>query len=155
MPAWRDAQPGYAKASTPRIKEGVWKMLTTSRVATAPLSVVLPAKDIKRARDFWERIVGIETTDAPAPGYFMGKAGMGTQFLVYETPYAPTQATAAAFLVDDLDAVMADLRSRGLTFMDYDMPGLKTINGVAEMGPMGRGAWFVDSEGNTINVVQM
>jgi predicted enzyme related to lactoylglutathione lyase len=130
-------------------------MLTTSRIATAPFSVVLPAKDIKRAREFWERKVGVEITDAPAPGYFMGHAGGGTQFLMYETPLKPTEATAAAFLVDDLNAVMADLRTRGVVFADYDMPGLKTVNGVAEMGPMGRGAWFVDSEGNTINVVQM
>ncbi len=130
-------------------------MLTTSRLATAPLSVVLPAKDIKRARDFWERIVGVETTDGPAPGYFMGKAGKGTQFMVYETPLAPTQATAAGFQVDDLDAVMRELRDRGLTFVEYDMPGLKTVNGVAEMGSMGRAAWFVDSEGNTINIAEM
>lgn len=130
-------------------------MLTTSRIATAPFQVVLPAKDIKRARDYWERMVGVEVTDAPAPGYFMGKAGQGTQFLMYETPLEPTKATAAAFLVDDLDATVADLRQRGVVFEDYDMPGLKTVNGIAEMGPMGRGAWFVDSEGNTINLAQM
>jgi predicted enzyme related to lactoylglutathione lyase len=130
-------------------------MLTTSRIATAPFSAVLPAKDAKRARDFWERIVGIETSDMPAPGYFMAKAGKGTQFLVYETPLAPTEATAAAFIVDDLDAVMAELRDRGLTFLEYDMPGLKTVNGVVNMGDMGRGAWFKDSEGNTINIAEM
>jgi predicted enzyme related to lactoylglutathione lyase len=130
-------------------------MLTTSRIATAPISVVLPAKDIKRARDFWERVVGVEVMDAPVPNGFMGKAGMGSQFLMYETPFAPTEATGAAFVVDDLDAVMTDLRARGLTFADYDLPGTKTVNGVAEFGDGSRGAWFVDSEGNTINVVQM
>jgi predicted enzyme related to lactoylglutathione lyase len=130
-------------------------MLTTSRIATAPISVVLPAKDIKRARDFWERIVGVETVDGPVPNGFMGKAGVGSQFLMYETPFAPTQATNAAFVVDDLDAVMADLRSRGLVFAEYDMPGTKTVNGVASFSDGSRAAWFVDSEGNTINVVQM
>ena len=130
-------------------------MLTTSSIATAPFSVVLPAKDAKRARDFWERIMGVEITDGGAPGYLMGKAGKGTQFLIYETQNEPTKATAAAFIVDDLDATMAELRQRGLKFEDYDLPGLKTMNGVVDMGAMGRGAWFVDSEGNTINVVQM
>ena len=130
-------------------------MLTTSRLATAPFSVVLPAKDIKRAREFWASKVGVETTDGPAPGYFMGHAGAGTQFLMYETPLAPTEATAAAFIVDDVEAIVAELRQRGVTFMDYDMPGLKTVNGIADMGPMGRAAWFVDSEGNTINIAQM
>jgi predicted enzyme related to lactoylglutathione lyase len=131
-------------------------MLTTSSLATAPMSVVLPAKDLKRARDFWENVVGVEIAGDAVPGTFMGKAGMGSQFLMYETPLAPTQATAAAFIVSDLDAVMTELRSRGMTFLDYDMPGLKTVNGIAEFGAgMGRGAWFMDSEGNTINVVQM
>ena len=130
-------------------------MLTTSLIATAPFSVVLPAKDATRAKDFWERIVGVEMTEAGAPGYLMGKAGKGTSFLIYETLLKPTEATAAAFLVDDLDATMTELRARGLKFLDYDMPGLKTVNGVAEMGEMGRGAWFMDSEGNTINIAQM
>jgi predicted enzyme related to lactoylglutathione lyase len=130
-------------------------MATRSLVAAAPFSVVLPAKDIKRARDFWERVVGVETMDAPDPGYFMGSAGKGTQFLMYETPLEPTKATAAGFIVDDLDAVMDDLRGRGLTFLEFDAPGIKTVNGVADFGPMGRGAWFVDSEGNTIGVNQM
>ena len=130
-------------------------MPTTSRVAAAPLYVVLPAKDITRARDFWERVVGVEITDLPQPGYFTGHAGKGTQFLMYETTLKPTEATAASFLVDDLDATMADLRGRGLKFVEYDLPGLKTVDGVASMGPMGRGAWFVDSEGNTISLNEM
>jgi predicted enzyme related to lactoylglutathione lyase len=130
-------------------------MLTQSRVATAPLYAVLPAKDIDRARDFWEKKVGMEF-ESPMHGYLMGKAGGGTMFTIYETPLAPTQATTAAIVVDDLDAAMADLRDRGVEFQDYDMPGMKTVNGVADLGSaMGRAAWFVDSEGNTINVVQM
>lgn len=130
-------------------------MLTTSRLATAPMSVVLPAKDIKRARDFWQRVVGVETEDMPAEGYFMGRAGKDSQFLVYETPLKPTEATAAAFLVDDLDAVMSELRERGIQFLEYDMPGLKTVQGVADFGEMGRSAWFADTEGNIINLAEM
>ena len=130
-------------------------MVATSSLAAAPFSVVLPAKDLKRSRDFWENVVGVEIMDAPAPGAYIGKAGMGTQFLVYETALVPTKATAAAFVVSDLAATMAELRGRGMVFMDYDLPGIKTVNGVAEMGAKGSAAWFVDSEGNTINIVQM
>lgn len=130
-------------------------MVATSSLAAAPFSVVLPAKDLKRARDYWDKVVGVEIMDAPAPGAFMGKAGMGSQFLMYETPLEPTKATAAAFIVTDLAATMAELKARGMVFVDYDMPGLKTVDGVAQMGPMGSAAWFVDSEGNTINIVQM
>jgi predicted enzyme related to lactoylglutathione lyase len=130
-------------------------MATKSSLASAPFSVVLPAKDAARARDYWDRVVGVETMDGPAPGMFMGKAGMGSQFLMYETALEPTKATAAAFVVSDLAATMVELRGRGMVFQDYDMPGLKTMNGMAEMGDGSRGAWFVDTEGNTINIVQM
>lgn len=130
-------------------------MLTTSRLSTAPMYTVLPAQDIKRARDFWENKVGIEF-DSPSEGFLMGKAGKGTMFTIYETPLAPTKATTAAFIVDDLEAVMSELRERGVMFEEYDMPGLKTVNGIADFGPtMGRGSWFVDTEGNIINIVQM
>lgn len=130
-------------------------MAMTSSLAMAPFSVVLPAKDAARARGYWERVVGVETMDGPAPGMFMGKAGMGSQFLMYETPLEPTKATTAAFVVSDLAATMAEMRGRGMVFEEYDMPGLKTMDGMADMGHGSRGAWFVDTEGNTINIVQM
>jgi hypothetical protein len=53
----------------------------------------------------------------------------------------------------DLDADMAELRERGVVFADYDLPGLKTVDGVAEVGTE-RAAWFRDSEGNTIVLSQ-
>jgi hypothetical protein len=60
-------------------------------------------------------------------------------------------------VVDDLDRVMAELRSRGVTFEDYAMGdrGPTTENGVASDGSGGRAAWFKDSEGNVLNLVQM
>jgi predicted enzyme related to lactoylglutathione lyase len=130
-------------------------MLTKSRLATGAMSAVLPAKDLKRARDYYERVLGIEVEDAPALMGFMGHAGNGTQFLVYETTASHGTATAAAFIVDDLKAVVAELRDRGVRFEDYDMPGMKTVDGIADMGPGGLGAWFMDSEGNTLSIAQM
>jgi len=130
-------------------------MLTKSMIAAAPASAVLPAKDAARARDFYERVVGLEVEPGPAPGYAFVRAGEGTQFLLYETPLAPTEATNLALRVGDLKAAMAELRDRGVKFEEYDLPGLKTVDGVADFGPMGIGAWFKDSEGNTVNVVQM
>jgi hypothetical protein len=57
------------------------------------------------------------------------------------------------FVTDDLDGEMATLRERGVVFEDYDVPGLKTTNGVAEMDGE-RTAWFRDSEGNFICLAQ-
>lgn len=73
--------------------------------------------------------------------------------MVYETKASAGSATQAGFTVDDFDATVTELRGRGVTFEEYDMPGLKTVNGVAETGGM-KTAWFKDTEGNTIAVSQ-
>jgi hypothetical protein len=65
-----------------------------------------------------------------------------------------------AWEVDDLDAVVAQLRSRGVVFQEYDEPGLTTHNGIAEIlgnypskgGRGERAAWFRDSEGNLLAI---
>jgi hypothetical protein len=49
---------------------------------------------------------------------------------------------------------VADLRGKGVTFEEYDLPGVKTVNGIAELGGT-RGAWFKDPEGNILSVVQL
>ena len=70
--------------------------------------------------------------------------------LVYETQFAGTaQNTALGIDSDDFDRDLADLKAKGVTFNDYDLPGIKTVDGVIELGGM-RTAWFNDSEGNII-----
>ena len=58
------------------------------------------------------------------------------------------------FLVPDVATEVAELKSRGVVFEEYDMPGLKTVDGIAEIGPS-KAAWFKDSEGNVLGVVQL
>jgi len=55
--------------------------------------------------------------------------------------------------VPDVAALVADLKSKGVVFEEYDWPGLKTIEGIATNGPH-RSAWFKDSEGNLIGLMQ-
>jgi hypothetical protein len=67
-----------------------------------------------------------------------------------------------AWEVDNIGAVVAELVGRGVVFEDYDLPGLKTANGIAEVegnypsrGGVGeRAAWFRDSEGNLLGIGQ-
>ncbi len=61
--------------------------------------------------------------------------------------------TQVGFRVDDIEAEVGQLRDKGVVFEEYDFPGLKTENGIAQIGP-GRSAWFKDSEGNLIAIVQ-
>lgn len=81
----------------------------------------------------------------------MVRAGDGCSVFVYETSAGAGTATQAMFQVDKLDAVVSDLREHGVTFEEYDLPGLRTVNGIAETAGM-KTAWFKDSEGNTIAV---
>ncbi|MCU1442487.1 MAG: glyoxalase [Cryobacterium sp.] len=110
---------------------------------------VLPAKDLQRARDYYSEKLGFEPSDEEEGG-LMYRTGGGTTFFVYETDNAGTaKNTAMCWTTTDLDAEMTELRERGVTFEDYDFPGLKTENGVANLGTE-RSAWFVDSEGNIL-----
>ena len=70
---------------------------------------------------------------------------------------APQNTTLGFNLpADQFDAVAADLRAKGVTFEDYDVPeiGLKTVNGIAEFEGV-KAAWFRDSEDNFVNIVSM
>ena len=87
------------------------------------------------------------------PGGIIYTSG-DSYFSIYPTEFAGTaQHTLTAFLVQDVEAAVADLRNKGVSFEEYDLPGLKTVNGIAELGGT-RGAWFKDPEGNILSVVQ-
>lgn len=117
---------------------------------------VLPASDLARARAFYRDKLGLEPENPEASDNLMYKCGNGTGFLLYETPNAGTaKNTQLGFQSTDLDRDMADLRERGVVFEEYDMPGLKTENGVATMPDGERGAWFLDSEGNILSIATM
>ena len=115
-------------------------------------AATLPASDLGRARKFYEGTLGLELEEENPAGVFY-RAGSGRIF-VYESGFAGTnQATAATFLVDDLEAAVRELRERGVDFEEYDFPGLKTVNGIADLGGE-LSAWCKDTEGNILSVGQ-
>jgi predicted enzyme related to lactoylglutathione lyase len=127
-----------------------------------PAAAVLRAEDLVRANKFYTDVLGLKPRDIPGPageGMNMFTAGDGTSVMVYERPGMPApQNTALGFGIpaDKFDEVAADLRARGVTFEDYDLPdiGLKTVNGIAEFEGF-KAAWFKDSEGNIVNIASM
>ena len=74
--------------------------------------------------------------------------------LTFLVPAGTAQNTVIGWEVDDIDKVVEDLRGRGVTFEEYDFPGLKTVNGIAELEGIERAAWFKDSEGNILSIGQ-
>ena len=120
----------------------------------AKAHATVAVSDQKRGNDFYADTLGLKLL-ATNPGVAMFECGDGTILDVYESSFAGTgKSTAASFQVADIDATMADLRGRGVVFEEYDQPGLKTTNGVADAGGA-RAAWFKDPDGNTLGVVQV
>ncbi|WP_258805055.1 VOC family protein [Pseudarthrobacter sp. NS4] len=115
---------------------------------------VLPAKDINRAKEFYRDKLGLESSEAMGEDSLLYRCGNGTSFLIYQTDNAGSaKNTQLGWNSENIERDMEELRSRGVVFEDYDMPGLKTENGLAT-DDWGKAAWFLDSEGNILNLSQ-
>ena len=119
----------------------------------SPMYAYIPVADVARARRFYEDKLGFTPGREVAGGVTYQFAG-GTACFLYPTPNAGTSKASQAFWqVDDVEREVAELKARGVKFEEYDMPGLKTKNGVATAGGA-KSAWFKDTEGNILAVVQ-
>ena len=130
-------------------------MLADSRVAAR-----LPAKDLERAKRFYLEKLGLEPVEE-RPGGIRYRCGGGDFALFESAGAAAGNHTQMGWEVADIEATVAALRARGVVFEEYDLPGLETINGIAEIegnypskGAGERGAWFRDSEGNLLGLGQ-
>jgi catechol 2,3-dioxygenase-like lactoylglutathione lyase family enzyme len=131
-------------------------MLQNSNVAAR-----LPAQDLARARSFYADKLGLVPIEE-RPGGLRYRCGSG-YFGLFESAGTPSGShTQMGWEVSDIDATVKELRRRGVVFEEYDLPGLKTIDGIAEItgnypssGGVGeRAAWFRDSEGNLLGIGQ-
>ena len=119
-----------------------------------PISVRAAALDLDRARQWYEDKLGL-TPDTSDQGGHWYRFGGDTWLYLYGTPSAGTaQNTIAGWAVKDIEAVMADLRGRGVTFEDYDFGEAKTVDGLIDFGGA-KAAWFKDSEGNTFELTEV
>lgn len=124
-------------------------MLKTARVVTG-----LPAQDMERAKAFYKDKLGLMPADGDANNAFY-RFPDGTEFDLFKTLGSPSGThTQMTFVVEDVPGEVRDLKSRGVRFEEYDFPGLKTVDSVAE-AEGARVAWFKDSEGNLLNIVQL
>ena len=118
-----------------------------------PCYSYVPAKDVARARRFYEEKLGFQPKDEAAGGVFY-EFGNRTGCFLYPTPNAGTSRASQAFWqVDDVEREVAELKARGVIFEDYDMPGEKSPSGVIAAGGA-KAAWFRDTEGNIMAIIQ-
>ena len=123
-------------------------------IKSASIMPVLAVDDIDRATAFYRDKLGCEVhrlDDDPSGGVVV-HIGESRLFL-YKTTFRRGENTVASLVVDDVEGTVGELRGRGVMFEEYDLPGLKTEQGIATYGEANmKAAWFKDSEGNTISV---
>ena len=120
---------------------------------TAEIAAIVPVSDIDKAVEFYGKTLGLELVirrdDMSKNREAEYRAGDGT-LVVYESVAAgQSRGTLAAFRVQDIEAVVGALRERGVLFEEYDLPDLKTVNGIGTIGDL-RAAWARDPDGNII-----
>jgi catechol 2,3-dioxygenase-like lactoylglutathione lyase family enzyme len=118
----------------------------------APMYSYIPAKDLARARGFYEGKLGFRVKQEIAGGVVY-EFGKGTACFLYPTPNAGTSKASQAFWdVENVEKEVADLKARGVTFEIYDLPGTDG-NGISTAGGA-KAAWFKDTEGNIMALIQ-
>ncbi len=120
---------------------------------SAPLYSYVPVSNLERARQFYEDTLSLGAGQAIGPGLSF-QCGNGTAFFMYPTSGAGTNDASCAFWqVEDIKATVAWLKGRGVVFEEYDTPDMKT-EGSIFIGGGAMAAWFRDTEGNIMAVVQ-
>jgi catechol-2,3-dioxygenase len=117
------------------------------------IDVMLTAPDLGAVKQFYGDRVGLEVL-IDGDDFVTFRCG-GDARLVFTRTSSPSteETTRASWRVDDVVAEVAGLRARGVEVVDYDGPGLRTVDGVADVG-FALSAWFVDPGGNTIGMLQ-
>jgi catechol 2,3-dioxygenase-like lactoylglutathione lyase family enzyme len=111
----------------------------------------LAVKDAAAAATFYEETLGLKK-GMSSPGGTFYMSGRGGVF-VYPSEFAGSnKATAAAWTVDDVEGMVEKLKAKGVTFEQYDMPGVERQGDVHVMGEL-KAAWFKDPDGNILNIV--
>jgi catechol 2,3-dioxygenase-like lactoylglutathione lyase family enzyme len=116
---------------------------------------MVAVSDLDVAKEFYGGKLGlIPSDDRPGTAVRYGTAD-GTWFMVYQSRFAGTaKSTCMRFEVEDIEVTVGELRARGIVFEEYDLPGLKTVDGIATHESGARGAWFKDPEGNILQIGQ-
>ena len=122
-------------------------------LADHPVHTALPAVDLERARRFYAEKLEL-TPESEMLGGLFYRCGENSRFLLFPSQgKALGSHTQASWIVDDIEAEVAALKARGVIFEEYDTPSLSTVQGIAITRPA-KGAWFKDSEGNLLGLVQ-
>jgi catechol 2,3-dioxygenase-like lactoylglutathione lyase family enzyme len=110
----------------------------------------IPVKDLNAARKFYEDTLRFQKTDEEAGEAVTYRSGK-SEVVVYRSDFAGSnRATAATWAVgDEIDDIVKDLKTKGVPFEHYNMPGMKAQGDIHVGGDM-KVAWFKDPDGNIL-----
>ena len=120
----------------------------------ARYSAALPCSDLERAKSFYADKLGLMPADEQ-PGRLFYQGRSGTEFVLFASSGAASGSyTQMGFSVADINAEVRDLKQRGVQFEEYDFPGFDKATSIAWVSDHSA-AWFKDSEGNLLGIVQL
>jgi predicted enzyme related to lactoylglutathione lyase len=126
-------------------------------LANSPIRPTIPVVDLNRAKRFYETALGLKpgpTNNDNTSNIATFECGNGTRMELYQRAPSKADHTVATFEVSDIEEEVNMLRGKGVNFEEYDMPGIKTQNGIATQGSV-KAAWFKDTEGNILCIHQI
>jgi predicted enzyme related to lactoylglutathione lyase len=139
----------------------LYKYLMTESIldmlANSPIRPTIPVVDLARAKKFYETTLGLKPVHANndnTSSIAIFECGDGTLMELYQRGPSKADHTVATFEVFDIEEEVNMLREKGVNFEEYDMPEIKTQNGIATQGSV-KAAWFKDSEGNILCIHQI
>jgi catechol-2,3-dioxygenase len=122
-------------------------------LADHPVDPMILATDLAVAREFYSERIGLEVM-IEGDDFLTFGCGGDSRLVVTRSSTGTTEPqTKASWRVSDLAAEVAELRSRGVGVEEYGEPGLKTVDGIADVG-FALAAWFVDPHGNSIGLLE-
>jgi catechol-2,3-dioxygenase len=118
-----------------------------------PIDVMILGTDLAVSREFYGDRLGLEVL-IETEDFLTFRCGGDSRLVVTRSSTGTSEPqTKASWRVTDLVAEVAELRSRGVEVQEYDEPGLKTDDGVADVG-FALAAWLVDPHGNSLGLLQ-
>ena len=119
---------------------------------TRMVVATVPVTDIERAKAFYGGTLGLEFLwENPVSVRF--RCGDSSELSIFKRAPIATEHTLAHFEVADIEAVVRDLETKDVAFVDYAEGPLMTTGHIAQLGPA-RAAWFHDPDGNTLGLRQ-
>jgi extradiol dioxygenase family protein len=121
-------------------------------LANKDAMATIAVKKLEAAKQFYQQKLGFSTTDTEGPGVVTLRSGNST-IVVYESPFAGTnKATSATWGVgEELDSIVRMLKTAGVSFEHYDLPGLRREGDIHVAGDF-KAAWFKDPDGNILHI---